>query len=106
MRPLFIMLQKSHRPDKKYDAILEVDGVKHTVPFGAKKEIDGKWLPYSDFTVHKDEARKQRYITRHNRHEDWTAAGILTPGFWSRWILWNRPTLKASLADTLRRFGL
>jgi len=58
----------------------------------------------SDFTKHKDIDRKQRYIDRHHRRENWndpTSAGAL-----SRYILWNKPTLQASIADYKRRFKL
>ena len=51
---------------------------------------------YSDFTIHKDEARKERYITRHKNKENWTKSGIDTAGFWSRWYLWNKPTKQQS----------
>ena len=49
----------------------------------------------SDFTIHKDEARKQRYIS-----------GTDTAGFWSRWILWHLPTIKESYNDIKRRFNI
>ena len=29
-----------------------------------------------------------------------------TPGFWSRWLLWNKPTLAASIQDAQRRFSI
>ena len=48
----------------------------------------------SDFTHHKDEQRKQRYIHRHKNNEHWLKSGIDTAGFWSRWLLWNKPTIK------------
>lgn len=38
--------------------------------------------------------------------ENWTKSGIDTAGFWSRWVLWNKPTLAASVADTEHRFGI
>lgn len=60
----------------------------------------------SDFTIHKDEKRKERYINRHQKRENWNHSGINTRGFWSRWILWNKPSLKASIQDTQRRFGI
>ena len=60
----------------------------------------------SDFTLHKDEARKQRYINRHKNNENWTKSGIDTPGFWSRWILWHLPTIKESYNDIKRRFNI
>jgi len=97
---------KSQHKDKKYDAILNDDGEIKRVPFGAKKLVDGKYVPYSDFTQNRDEERKARYLDRHREREDWTKSGILTPGFWARWILWNKPTLEASIVDTMRRFNL
>lgn len=90
-------IRKSHVPEKKYDAVFERNGREFVQPFGQKG--------YSDFTKHKDTARRTRYLTRHRgMHEDWndpTTAGAL-----SRWILWNKPTFKASLADYKRRFKL
>ncbi len=58
----------------------------------------------SDFTIHKDEERKKRYILRHKANEDFndpTTAGAL-----SRWVLWNLPSLRASIADYKKRFRL
>jgi hypothetical protein len=69
-----------------------------TVHFGA--------TGYQDYTQHKDPARKARYIQRHNRRERWGRDATATAGFWSRWLLWNRPSLRASILDTQRRFGL
>ena len=57
---------------------------------------------YSDFTIHKDEERKQRYINRHKTHEDW--GDIETAGALSRWLLWNKTTLQASIKDMNERF--
>jgi hypothetical protein len=59
---------------------------------------------YSDFTIHKDEARKHRYILRHEKNENWTKSGIDSAGFWSRWLLWHKPTIKASYEDIKKRF--
>ena len=43
----------------------------------------------SDFTIHKDEERKQRYIKRHEKNESkfWNKSGIDTVSFWSRFLL-------------------
>lgn len=89
-------IKKSHRPDKKWDAVfLRPDGTEKVQPFGQRG--------YSDFTKHKNATRKQRYIARHKRmHEDWsdpTRAGTL-----SRFILWNKPTLRASVRSYRRMF--
>ena len=59
---------------------------------------------YSDFTIHKDEERKQRYLDRHKANENWNKPD--TPGALSRWILWNKPTLKESIDDFKKRFNL
>jgi len=58
----------------------------------------------SDFTINKDPVIKLKYIVRHQKNENWTKSGINTAGFWSRWYLWNEPTLKASYEDIKRRF--
>jgi hypothetical protein len=91
-----ISIKKSDRADKKMVAVFEnADGRKKTVHFGAKG--------YSDYTLHKDKARKERYILRHSKTENWddpTTAGAL-----SLWILWNKPTLKASIIDYKKRFN-
>lgn len=94
MSPDVIVLSRSSKADKKY--MVRIGG--KTVHFGAKG--------MSDYTIHKDPARKQRYIDRHHRRESWSKSGLKSAGFWSRWILWNKPSLSASIADTKRRFGL
>lgn len=69
-----------------------------TVHFGAKG--------YSDFTLHKDPARMKRYLTRHGRgRENWGRSGQYTAGFWSRWLLWSRPSFRGALARTQAVLG-
>ena len=58
----------------------------------------------SDFTKHRDEERKKRYIDRHKARENWSDP--MTAGALSRYILWNKPTLRASIADYKKRFNL
>lgn len=79
----------------KFKAIFPEGRVVH---FGAKG--------YSDFTMHRDPARMKRYVTRHGRgRENWGRSGQYTAGFWSRWLLWSRPTMNAALARTQRVLG-
>jgi len=89
-------LRRSHKPEKKWDAVFEKDnGREKIVPFGARG--------MSDFTKHKDTQRKKRYIQRHSgMGEHWSRPD--TPGALSRWILWNKKSLKASLKDFKRKF--
>ena len=79
-----IILRKSTNSKKKWDAIFP-NGVK--VSFGA--------AGYQDYTQHHNPERMQRYIIRHQRREDWNDP--YTAGFWSRWLLWSKPTMKEAI---------
>ncbi len=68
-----------------------------TVHFGRKG--------YSDYTIHKDPVRMKRYLSRHRRRENWGKSGQYTAGFWSRWLLWSRPSLRGALARTQSVLG-
>jgi hypothetical protein len=88
-------LRRSHKKEKKWDAVFVKDGRTKIVPFGQKG--------YSDYTKHRDKTRRQRYIDRHsNMGENWRDPA--TPGALSRYILWNKKTVRASLADFRKRF--
>jgi hypothetical protein len=90
-------LRRSHRKEKKWDAVFVKDGKEYAVPFGQKG--------YSDFTKHKNVTRKARYLKRHSgMGEHWQKPD--TPGALSKWILWNKPSLRASVADFKKRFDL
>ena len=90
-------IKKSHRPEKKYDAVFERNGRQKVISFGA--------AGMSDYTKHKNATRKARYIKRHSgMGENWRKAD--TAGALSRWVLWNKKTFRASVADYKRRFGL
>jgi hypothetical protein len=68
------------------------------------KNIDFGASGYSDFTRSKDKGKRAAYIARHQVREDW--ANIMTPGYWSRWLLWNRETLAESMAWLSDRIGV
>ena len=89
-----VLITKSKNSSKKkYDA--RIDGTK-TVSFGEKGA--------SDFTKHKNTDRKEAYIARHKAREDWNKSGAKTAGFYNKHVLWNKPTLKASIDDINKRF--
>ena len=94
-----ISFGRSELPEKKYKVVLEQNGRQKTIHFGASGYKD-----YTTFSRLEREARKKAYIGRHKSREDWTASGIDTAGFYARWILWNKPSIQASLADMKRRF--
>lgn len=89
-----ITLQKSTSPVKKYMAKID----NKTIHFGASG--------YLSYETHKDKNRMHRYENRHRKRENWKKSGIKTAGFWAKHILWNKPSLSASIKDTERRFGI
>jgi hypothetical protein len=96
--PAKVKITKDRETSKKYKAeFYDKSGKKvKTTRFGQ----DGA----SDYTRHKDDERKQRYIDRHRKRENWnnpTSAGAL-----SRYVLWNKKSVNASVSDYKRKFGL
>lgn len=90
-----VTLIKSPIKTKKFRVIIGT----HHVDFGA--------AGYSDYTIHQDPKRMRRYVERHGRgHEKWGKNGILTAGFWSRWLLWSKPTMKEAKKLIKQKFGL
>ena len=91
-----VKLIKSPNPEKKYRVIF---------PNGKKVDFGG--AGYSDYTIHKDPKRMQRYLSRHGRMgETWTKKGMYTAGFWSRWLLWSKPSMREAKRLLSLRFGL
>jgi hypothetical protein len=93
----FVSLEPLIGEKKKYEVTLKsADGKLKKIKFGDSG--------YEDYTKHKDDKRKELYLSRHESREDWTKTGITTAGFWSRWLLWNKRTIGASLNDIKKRF--
>lgn len=96
--PVKVNIFKSLKPKKKFTAtFLNKEGkIIKTTHFGARG--------YSDYTIHKDNARKERYIARHKKREKWD--DMFSAGALSRWILWNNKNLKSSIKDYKKKFSL
>jgi len=77
---------------------------KWTVRFPDGKQVSFGDPDYQDYTQHHDVKRKTLYINRHRSREDWN--NIYTAGFWSRWLLWNKPSLNSSISDIEHRFNV
>ena len=92
-----VFLRTSHNPQKRLDAIFtEENGDQFVVPFGQRGG--------STFLDHHDPQKQDNYLKRHFVQENWKnpySAGAL-----SRYILWNKKTLRASLIDYGNRFGI
>ena len=92
-----VIIKKSTNSKKKYMAIFyDNDKKVKTTHFGANG--------MSDYTKHKDKSRRKRYLTRHRKREKWD--NYMSAGSLSRWILWNKPGFRESVADYKRRFKL
>lgn len=91
-----VKISRSPKKDKKLMAVFSRDGKEITRHFGAKG--------YSDFTKHKNPERMKRYESRHKSRENWSDP--TTPGALSKYILWNKPSLRASIADYKKKFNL
>ena len=89
-----VVISKSTNKNKKFDAV--VDGKK--ISFGASG--------YNDFRTHKDPERKERYIARHAKREDWDKSGIKTAGYWAKHLLWSKDTLQKSIDDISKKHNL
>ena len=97
-------IKKSSSPEKKMTAVFckckkkdQCKGTNHlTRHFGQKGS--------STYLDHGDEKKKDAYIARHKVNENFNDP--VTPGALSRWILWNKKTLSASIADFKKRFNL
>ena len=89
-------IKKSTKKGKKFMAIFDCDGNIKTIHFGAEG--------MSDFTKHKDPKRKERYLKRHRKRENWN--DYMSAGSLSRYILWGETTLKKSIDEYKKKFKL
>ena len=88
-----IVVTEPSKQNKKFDAL--ING-KKTIIFGDSN--------YSDYTKHKDPKRKATYIDRHKNNERWGKDGIVSAGFWARYLLWNKKMIKSSVDDINKRY--
>ena len=91
-----ISITKSTNQGKKLMAKFEINGRKKVIHFGAKG--------MSDFTKHHDTIRRNRYIFRH--HKDLKTNDPVRAGYLSMFVLWNKPSLQASISDYRRRLNV
>ena len=102
-------------------------GKKFVAEFESGKKVKFGEAGASDFTKHKDAERMSRYIVRHggrrprgdtnaqiqkdaltirtSSKEKWGSSGVRSKGFWSRWMLWSRPSLSGGLREARKAAG-
>jgi hypothetical protein len=92
-----LRIKKSPKAEKKLRASFCKQGKIKNVDFGAKG--------YSDFTIHKDIERRNRYKKRHSARENFNSP--LTRGALSYHILWGKSTsLKKNIRSFKKKFHL
>jgi hypothetical protein len=107
--PRLCAITESEKEGKKFDATFRDKkcpcSMKDKVKCGrGEKIVSFGQAGANDFTKTKDEDAKEAYLRRHKKNESWE--NPMTPGSLARYILWNKPTLKESIADYKKRFGL
>lgn len=91
-----VLIKRSSIEGKKWTAeVYTGDKREKTVHFGQAGA--------SDYTKHKDSERMKRYLERHSNERQkgfWRHAqvNLKRASYWSRWLLWNKPSLQGSLA--------
>ena len=93
-----VSIKKSSKPDKKLMATFEIKGRKKVIHFGFNNNTK------NDYTKHHDVKRKANYIFRH--HKDLKTNDPARAGYLSMFVLWNKPSLKASITDYRRRLNI
>jgi len=97
-------ISKSPRKEKRFRATFCKCKVKNQCKGSNHTTTDFGLKGGSTYIDHKDDKKKENYIARHRVNENWndpTTAGAL-----SRFILWNKKTLKASIDDFKKRFNI
>ena len=106
------IVSEVHKPIKKVKLIdSPYKNKKYQVIFSNDKKVNFGAKNYNDYIIYyknkgKEYAdkRKELYINRHEKNEEWN--NYYTPGFWSRWLLWNKSTIKQSCIDIKKKFNI
>jgi hypothetical protein len=98
-----LKIVKSPKKEKKLMAVFDLGkGKTKTVHFGAKT--------YGDYTLyHKKDPelakeKRKAYIARHSATESWRSPA--TAGTLSRYVLWEKPSIRSAISAYKKRFGL
>lgn len=93
-----VEIKKSNRAGKKMMAIFyDKDKKIRTIHFG-----DTNYQHYTE--GHLNEQRRQQYIDRHRKSEDWN--NPMTAGTLSLFILWSEKTLGSAITKYKKKFNL
>ena len=100
-----VIIKLSDRPDKRYMAVFyDKDNKVKTTHFGYAITDNGIKKYGSTYIDHKNDELKSAYIARHQVNEDFT--NYMSAGSLAFHKLWNKKSLRESIADYKRRFRL
>ena len=88
-----VVIAKSTNPKTKYMA-----------RFDNKKTIHFGQAFASDYTLNKDDKRKENYISRHSKENNNNINNVKSAGFLSRNILWNKPSISQSINSLNKKY--
>ncbi len=96
-----VEIMKSKYSNKKFTIIIYYadDGKK-------RKTLQIGQAGAKDFTLGANETKKNAYIKRHQIRENHGISGIETRGFWSRWLLWEKPSITEAIKNMESKFNL
>jgi hypothetical protein len=96
-----VEIMKSKYPNKKFTIILY-----HADDGKKRKTLQIGQAGAEDFTLGASETKKNSYIKRHQARENHGISGITTRGFWSRWLLWDKPTITEAINNIEKKFDV
>lgn len=91
-----VEVTKSPIEGKKWRAVFNTQGRIHHTDFGASG--------MNDYTLTGDKQARARYRIRHQK--DLMTNDPTRAGFLSYYLLWNKPSLSASINDYKKKFNL
>ena len=89
---MYIIISPSTNLNKKYKAVIN-----------GKKTIHFWHSSYDNFTTHNDPKRRDNYIARTSK-QDHSKQNIASPAWMSRFILWEKPTLKGAVESANKTY--
>ena len=100
-----VIIKLSDKPDKRYMAVFYDKNKKvKTTHFGYAITDRGIKKYGSTYIDHKNDDLKEAYIARHKVNEDFN--DYMSAGSLSRYILWEKKSLRDAINDYKRRFKL
>lgn len=100
-----VIIKLSDKPDKRYMAIFyDKNNKVKTTHFGYAITDKGIKKYGSTYLDHKNDDLKEAYIARHKVNEDFN--DYMSAGSLSRYILWEKKSLRDAINDYKKRFRL